>query len=404
VRRRGLSIRVRDDFWQDAAFAMVDVIGATDGDREGEPDPLRGQVLGGRYRLDERLGEGGMGAMYRGHDLVLDRPVAIKLLGPELVDDEVTAQRFDREAHALSMLDHPNCVQVFDAGTTTRGGKYIVMQLLAGHELRELLTAVPMPPARAVALALQILRGLDHAHRRGLVHRDLKPENVFVVQDDDGHELLKLVDFGIVKLLSAGEAKLTRAGQVFGTPRYMSPEQVSGGKIDARADLYTLGVVMFEMLAGAPPFDADSAGMLMRMHVIADPPPLPESVPEEVRAVVARLLEKSPDDRFASARAVIDALEGRVHTEPAPVEILSSPAPAAVVAEIVAPVELVVASPAARPEPGEVTWIIPPRDLDPPRAGALRRENLGLRAVAMVLLVIFVALGALLCNSWRDAS
>ncbi|MBC8070111.1 MAG: protein kinase, partial [Deltaproteobacteria bacterium] len=139
---------------------MVDAIGATGGDRQDEGDPLRGQVLGGRYRLDLRLGEGGMGAMYRGHDLVLDRPVAIKLLGPELVDDEVLAQRFDREAQALSMLDHPNCVQVFDAGTTTRGGKYIVMQLLDGHELRRLLGA-PLPPPRAVGLALQLLRGLD---------------------------------------------------------------------------------------------------------------------------------------------------------------------------------------------------------------------------------------------------
>jgi serine/threonine protein kinase len=382
---------------------MVDAIGAGGGDRQDEGDPLRGQVLGGRYRLDLRLGEGGMGAMYRGHDLVLNRPVAIKLLGPELVDDEVLAQRFDREAHALSMLDHPNCVQVYDAGTTTRGGKYIVMQLLDGHELRSLLGA-PLPPPRAVALALQLLRGLDHAHRRGLVHRDLKPENVFVVHDDDGNEQLKLVDFGIVKLLTPSEAKLTRAGQVFGTPRYMSPEQVSGGKIDARADLYALGVVLYEMLAGAPPFDADQAGMLMRMHMIADPPPLPEWVPAPVQAVVSRLLEKRADDRFPTARAVIDALTGgSVH---APLEVEAPAAPVVVAAAAAPPVAPIVAPPArpvAPAEPEGVTWIIPPRDLAPPRGAALRGENIALRAVAMVLLVILVALGALMCNSWRSA-
>ncbi|MBC8068948.1 MAG: serine/threonine protein kinase, partial [Deltaproteobacteria bacterium] len=285
-------------------------------------------------------------------------------------------------------------------------GKYIVMQLLDGHELRRLLGS-PLPPQRAVALALQLLRGLDHAHRRGLVHRDLKPENVFVVRDDDGNERLVLVDFGIVKLLTPSEAKLTRAGQVFGTPRYMSPEQVSGGKIDARADLYALGVVLYEMLAGTPPFDADQAGMLMRMHMIADPPPLPDTVPAPIRAVVSRLLEKRADDRFPTARAVIDALAGgSVQAMPA-VELAAAPvavaaSPVVVTAAPAAPIASKVASP-PRSEPEGVTWIIPPRDLAPPRGAALRGENLALRAVAMVLLVILVALGALMCNSWRSA-
>jgi serine/threonine protein kinase len=305
---------------------MTDATDAAKGAHGGGEDPLLGRVIGGRYRLVARMGHGNMGALYRAYDTTLHRGVAIKVLHARLTADESVAQRFDREALAVSRLDHGNCVQVLDAGTTADGEKFIVMQLLEGRELRDLITQGPMAPARAVGLAVQILRGLDHAHRRGLVHRDLKPENVLVVLDDDGHEVVKLVDFGIVKLLTGDEQKLTRAGIVFGTPRYMSPEQVSGGKIDERADLYAVGVVLFEMLTGAPPFEADQAGMLMRMHVLADVPPLPETVPPSVRAVVARLLEKSPNDRFASAHAVIDALESAPRV-PAPMLAAAVPSP-----------------------------------------------------------------------------
>lgn len=327
-----------------------------------------GAVLGERYRLDAPLGQGGMGTLWRAHDLVLHRDVAVKTLDPAWVGEPEVAERFDREAHAVSQLDHPNCVQVYDAGTTHEGGKYIVMQLLAGVELRELLRAGALALPRALGFATQILRGLDHAHRRGLVHRDLKPENIFVVHDDDGNEQLKLVDFGIVKVLGEGTPKLTRAGQVFGTPRYMSPEQISGGTIDARTDLYAVGVLLFEMLTGHAPFEADHAGMVMRMHVITDPPPLPATVPSGVREVVARLLQKRAADRYATAREVIDAL----------------------------------AKPAAPAD--DVTWIIPPRDVLPSRPSSVlsRPPNLALRAVAMVLLVVLVVIAALLFNSWRD--
>ncbi len=280
----------------------------------GEPDeaaladPLIGRVVAERYRIDARLGRGAMGTLYRGVDTTLQRPVAIKMLLPQLVSDPNVAARFDREALAVSRLDHPNCVRVFDAGTMPDGGKYIVMQLLEGRELRHVIAEGPLGLDRALDFALQVLRGLEHAHRRGLVHRDLKPENMFVVVDDDGREVVKLVDFGIVKLLGGDEPKLTRAGLVFGTPRYMSPEQVTGGKIDERADLYSVGIVLFEMLTGAAPFEADSPGILMRMHVLADVPPLPDTVPPAVAAVIAKLMEKSPGDRPAGAREVIDML------------------------------------------------------------------------------------------------
>jgi serine/threonine protein kinase len=357
-----------------------------------------GAVLGERYRLEAPLGRGGMGTMWRAHDRVLDRDVAIKVLDPQLVADEGAAARFDREAVAISRLDHPNCVQVFDAGTTPEGGKFIVMQLLAGYELRQLLDAGPLGLPRAIELGLQILRGLEHAHRRGVVHRDLKPENVFVVYDDDGREQVKLVDFGIVKLLSESAPKITRAGQVFGTPRYMSPEQISGGAIDERTDLYSFGAMFFEMLTGAPPFDADQPGMLMRMHMIADVPALPDTLPANLRTLVTRLLEKRAVDRPSSAREVIEAIAPGLHA--------STPAlPPITVRPSAPPVEVRAEPVGGPPTEDGVAWIIPPREVPRSRPSSVlgRPPNLALRAVGMVLLVVLVGFAALLCNSWRDA-
>jgi len=293
------------------------VVSSVDAASPPPEDALVGQLFAERYRIEAQLGEGGMGTVYRAHHTGLDCPVAVKLLHPALTSDPVIARRFDREALALSKLDHPNCLRVLDAGTSPAGAKYIVMPLLAGQELRALLDR-PLPIARAIDITVQILRGLEHAHRRGMIHRDLKPENVLVVHDDEGREQAKLVDFGIVKLLveDAGVEPLTRVGLVFGTPRYMSPEQVSGGKITERTDLYAVGIILFELLAGTAPFDADDAGMLMRMQILGDVPPLPEHVPTTVAEVVRRLLEKSPSDRYASAREVREALESAMLAAP----------------------------------------------------------------------------------------
>jgi hypothetical protein len=275
---------------------------------EGKDHPLVGQIIGDRYRIDALLGEGGMGAVFRATHLGLGRPVAVKVLHPRLSDDEHIAKRFDREALAVSKLDHPNCVQVIDFGTTRKGMKYLVMQFLEGKELREI-TGVALPVEQAVYFGMQVLRALEHAHKRGLVHRDLKPENIFLVQDDDGNQVIKLVDFGIVKLLEdAPTEKLTRIGMAFGTPTYMSPEQAAGGKIDARTDLYAVGVVLYELLTGVPPFTADEPGILMRMQILADPPPLPDTVPRALATVVEKLLAKEPHDRYADAREARRAL------------------------------------------------------------------------------------------------
>ncbi|MFO7567915.1 MAG: protein kinase [Enhygromyxa sp.] len=270
---------------------------------------LIGSVIHERYRVDALLGQGGMGAVFRGHHLGLTRDVAIKVLRPELGRTDAAAKRFDREAHSVSRLDHPNCVRVTDFGTTEGGIKYLVMELLEGAELEASL-GQPWAPVKAIDTIVQILEGLEHAHHVGVVHRDLKPENVFVTRDFKGRELIKLVDFGIAKLIDDDTTKeqLTRAGMVFGTPRYMSPEQASGGKLDERTDLYAVGLILYEMLAGGPPFVSDEAAMLLRMHILAPPPELPPSVPPALAGIVGKLLEKSRNDRYASAREVIDAL------------------------------------------------------------------------------------------------
>jgi tRNA A-37 threonylcarbamoyl transferase component Bud32 len=272
-------------------------------------EALIGSVLHDRYRVDSLLGAGGMGAVFKARHTGLERDVAIKVLHPEIGRDESVSKRFDREATSASRLDHPNCVRVTDFGTTDKGTKYLVMELLEGSELLDRLSE-PWDPEAMIETAKQILAGLEHAHHFGIVHRDLKPENVFITKDFRGEELVKLVDFGIAKLIDEqGAEKLTRAGIVFGTPRYMSPEQAAGGKIDERTDLYAAGLIFYEMLAGRAPFETDDAAQLLRMQIMAPPSPLPDSVPAPLAAVVGKLLEKSKMDRYASAREVIDALD-----------------------------------------------------------------------------------------------
>ncbi len=274
-------------------------------------DGLVGSVLAGSYRVDKLLGMGGMGAVFRGHQLTLKRDVAIKVLHPELTANEQVSKRFEREAQSAARLEHPNIVQVLEFGSTEQGFKFIVMQLLEGHELLDLL-GDPMPIERAVPLFLQVLKALGHAHDHGIIHRDLKPENIFVVEDHDGNELCKLVDFGIAKMVDStgdpGEA-MTKLGMVFGTPQYMSPEQATGMEIDARTDVYSAGLILYAMLAGAPPFDAEDPVALIRMQVSREPPPLPGHVPDPIRAVVAGMLAKDRDGRFASAQDAKMALE-----------------------------------------------------------------------------------------------
>jgi serine/threonine protein kinase len=269
-----------------------------------------GSVLANTYRLDALIGEGGMGAVFKGRDVLQRRDVAIKVLHPDFSRDVELSKRFEREAKSAQRLNHPNCIQIIEFGETQVGMKYLVMQLLEGTELQNIVDGA-VEPVRAVELILQVLRGLEHAHSQGVVHRDLKPQNIFVTREPDGSQVLKLVDFGIAKIVAGDGAQeqMTRAGMVFGTPQYMSPEQALGLDIDPRADLYAVGILLYQLVTGRLPFNSDDPVALIRMQVSTEPPQLPNSVPNELAAVIMRLLAKQKEQRFPDARTVRIALE-----------------------------------------------------------------------------------------------
>lgn len=283
-----------------------------------------GTVVAKRYRIDSLLGLGGMGAVFRAHHLLLRRDVAIKILRPHLSQKRIVAKRFEREAQSVARLEHPNIVRVSEFGSTEDGLRYLVMQLLQGKELHHYMGA-PIPPRLALERAQQILAGLAHAHDHGVIHRDLKPENVYVTRNHRDQEVLKLVDFGVAKMINRDDETsddpkqrdLTRAGLIFGTPKYMSPEQATGSKVDPRSDQYAVGVILYEMLTGRAPLNHEDPVCLIRMQVSVDPPPLTDVFPPPIRDYVHRLLEKNRDKRFASTQDALAALATIVPTIPA---------------------------------------------------------------------------------------
>jgi serine/threonine protein kinase len=276
---------------------------------------LMGQVVAGRYLVDTIIGVGGMAVVFRGQHLALKRDVAIKVLRPEFGEHFEVAKRFDREARAAAAFDHPNCRRVFDCGQTESGLKFMAMQLLEGCELAHVIGR-PFPPSQCIHLVQQILRGLDHAHQHRVIHRDLKPDNVFVTRDHEGREILKIVDFGIAKLVDEElvDGLTTKVGAIVGTPAYMSPEQALGEEIDARADLYALGIIFYELLTGAPPFDANDSRALMQAHVRGRIPPLHPEIPSIVKAGLAKLLARRREQRYADAQAALTAMQRMAST------------------------------------------------------------------------------------------
>jgi serine/threonine-protein kinase len=220
---------------------------------------LTGRVLDAKYRIERKIGEGSMGAVWAARQVPLDRQVVVKVLHAPFVGDPEAVRRFQQEAIAAGRVGSPHIVEILDLGRTPEGAPYLAMEYLRGRELSELLREQPvLPPARAADIVCQVLRGVGAAHVQGIIHRDLKPENVFLVARPDGHELVKLVDFGLAKIeTDAPAAQLTRTGMVLGTPHTMSPEQVMGRKdVDASADVWSAGVLLFRLLAGRYPHEA----------------------------------------------------------------------------------------------------------------------------------------------------
>lgn len=275
----------------------------------GEGDELVGSVLDERFKVVSPLGAGGMGRVYRGRQLSVDREVAVKVLHGSLGTQEEFRRRFLREARVISGFSHPNIVQPVDFGRDeTRGLLYFVMEYIEGLSLGHLLAKNRLEPRLALEIARQVTGALAEAHRQEIIHRDLKAENLILVSNADGSLLVKVVDFGIA--FPSGEgSQLTATGQVYGTPAYMAPEQAAGEEMDHRTDLYALGVVLFEMLTGHLPVAGDSSMEVMVAHIKQGPPPLstvmePGQVPEPVMELVDDLLETSPSDRPAGALEV----------------------------------------------------------------------------------------------------
>jgi serine/threonine protein kinase/tetratricopeptide (TPR) repeat protein len=280
-------------------------------------DPLIGLVLDDKYRLDERLGEGGMGTVYSAMHLLIERPVAVKVLNPRLVTDEAARERLRREARAAGRLQHSNAVAVTDFGETREGLVYVVMELLEGRSLRDvLMNEAPLDPARAVSIMLQVSAAVAAAHEAGIIHRDLKPGNIFIVQRPHAPHIVKVLDFGIAKIAEeSGEYgqvnTLTGTGVMIGTPRYMSPEQCDGGPLTPASDVYSLGVILYEMLTGQTPFSGATPLALALKHSSELPRRLTEivpNVPPALEGVALHALEKSPDERPADAGAFRRAL------------------------------------------------------------------------------------------------
>lgn len=294
-------------------------------------DPLLGRVVDGRYRIEQKIGEGGMGMVYMATHTTLQKRLALKVLRGDSSRDADVVQRFMQEAQAATSIGHANIIDISDFGRLPDGSVYFVMEYLDGVSLSAMIKrSGSVPMQEAIHLVRQIASALEAAHARGIVHRDLKPDNIFIIRQGNDHRFVKVLDFGVAKVGGAA-SKLTKTGMVFGTPHYMSPEQAAGQSVDQRTDIYALGVIMYEMFTGKVPFDADTFMGILSKHMF-EVPPRPTDIAGgslgPLETVILRALEKNPDQRYLSMAELVADLETVAAGGSVDVNVRSGVAPA----------------------------------------------------------------------------
>jgi serine/threonine protein kinase len=382
----------------------------------GTSPDLSGRVIAGRYKILSRLGEGGMGAVYRAEQLSLKRTVALKLLKQELSAEPGLVRRFNAEAELAAKLTHPNTVTLFDFGQDADGTLFITMELLAGKSLREVITFGPVPLPRALAICEQITASLADAHGHGIVHRDLKPDNVMLCEQGKRTDVVKVLDFGIAKLrderTEGVPAAVTRAGDLLGTPQYMAPEQIRGDAVDARTDVYALGAVVYEMLTGRLPFEAPTVMAILSKHLTEMPPPpsqrRPElGIPPQVDQLVMDSLQKDAALRPQSMDAFAERLAAIRHGTTAAGVAFAATAPRVITRPPGVPMSVPIQNPIYSPPPVQTVhpqgvgmpMAVPPAPAWTPAAapaGASSKKPLIIGLIALLLIggIVTVALVA----------
>ncbi|MBL8682067.1 MAG: serine/threonine protein kinase [Myxococcales bacterium] len=292
------------------------------------PDPYIGQLIGGRYRIESQLGEGGMATVYAARSALDQKPVAIKIFRKELAKDEKLRERFKREATSAQRLSHPHIIEILGYGESEDKTPYLVMEYLSGESLESVLEHGPIPLARGLDLMLQTLDALARAHDFEVVHRDLKPDNLFVVRKEDGSDHVKILDFGIAR--SMHDQRLTKAGEVFGTPQYMAPERITSIDAGPGADLYAIGVMLYQIVANQLPFEANDISGFLLKHLREMPVPPSKhnpQIPAALDNLILKLLEKDPNKRPVDAHAVIKELSAIAAQVPRPQQARKPPPP-----------------------------------------------------------------------------